>query len=210
MIKSYLLVIKMNKKREAKSDANVNDTNAPTSCADEVLMDAGNVQDNKDSSFVDISSKSYNLGSDVSSRCDEKSAKTFATSKLCGNIFNSKNPNVGKFKPQKFVKVGDIPLRPRPCPNKCGCSCACGNSLKNPYGQGPSHNLIYLKRQTCFNCGIARHIARNCPHRPYVPFYTQSWLNMPKGRSSKRKPSRLRSRDGDWNAAKAKNQAPRI
>ncbi|TLX69674.1 hypothetical protein E9993_22800 [Labilibacter sediminis] len=89
-----------------------------------------------------------------------------------------------KGKPQKPVKSVKQPDR---------CICSCGNILKD---------------QTCFNCGIPGHIARNCPHRPYVSNNGQGWQNVPRGKSSKRNPSRSRSCDGDWNAKKAKKQTP--
>ncbi|KAI3767782.1 hypothetical protein L2E82_18185 [Cichorium intybus] len=154
-------------------------TNASTLCADS--EGTRNKEGNQDSKIDNLSSEN----------CDDKPTNTFVPSKLCGNAASR------KFKPQKFVKEGEVPLGPRRSPSKCGCACTCGNSFKNSEGQGPSHNLIYLKRQTCFNCGIAGHIARNCPHRLYIRFYTQYWQNVPKRRSYKRKPSRSRSRDGD-------------
>lgn len=97
---------------------------------------------------------------------------------------------------------------------KCACTCACGNKGKQKTkrtkskskGPGPNPNHPPLKKQTCFNCGVPGHIARNCPHRPYVPYYAQHWHNGPSRRSRKRNPSRPRSSDGNWNEDKAKRQ----
>ncbi len=112
-----------------------------------------------------------------------------------------KNKNKNKYsKPLKFVKEGESFPEPIPSPNQC--SCACGKF----YGSGQSPDF-YLKKQTCFNCGIAGHIARNCPHRPYVPYYAQKGENVSRGSSSKRNPSQSRS-DGDWNADKDKRSKP--
>ena len=84
------------------------------------------------------------------------SSSTENASKTCGD----NNPTVENLKPQKFVKQS----------NKCAC--ACGSSSKQTSdGQGPSHNLINLKRQTCSNYGTPSYIDRNCPLRQYVPYY---------------------------------------
>ncbi|TLX69632.1 hypothetical protein E9993_22845, partial [Labilibacter sediminis] len=173
---------------KSKSD-DLNDTNVSSSCAGEHL-DEGHEQDN-------MSSKSNDSVPVSSSTCVVEP----------GSVAE----------PNASVKSGS-----KSADSKCVCSCSCGNSLKqnqpktksqnqpgtkSPYfGPGPNPNHPPLKRQTCFNCGIPGHIARNCPHRPYVPYYAQGWQNVPRGRSFKRNPSRSRSRDGNWNEAKAKRQ----
>ena len=74
-----------------------------------------------------------------------------------------------------------------------------------PPGEGTNNFIV--KKKTCFHCGTPGHIAKNCPNRAYVPYYAQGWQNASKGRFSKRNPSRSHSRNGDWNAQKAKNQS---
>ena len=123
-------------------------------------------------------------------------------------VSNFKTSTVEKYKPKKFVRQSDK------------CTCTCGNSgkqkqipIRDPQTSqrpGPSPNCILLKRQTCFNCGIAGHIAKNCPKPSPVPKYEQSWQNVPRRKTSKRRnSSSSRSSDGDWNAETAKNQASR-
>ena len=153
----------------------MNDTNASTSCADQVLVEDWVEEDENDSSSVENSSNSNILSPVVSKNCVTQDA-------------NSEKQTVEKYKPKKFVKR-----------TKCTCSCDCGNpSKQNSFGPRPSPDHIVLKRQTCFNCGTPGHIARNCPHRPYVPYYAQNWQNVPRRKSSKRRNSYMsRSSDGD-------------
>ncbi|KAI3723601.1 hypothetical protein L2E82_35328 [Cichorium intybus] len=160
----------------------------------EVIVEDASEEDKDSPSPTEHASTSHASSSAVTNDCTKTVDVDSTTSR--GDASNSKNQNVKKFKPRKFVKEGEIPVGQRPSPTKCDCACTCDNSLKNSKGQGPNHNLIYLKRQMCFNCGITGHIACNYPYRPYIPFYAQHWQNVPKGRSSKRKPSRSRSRDG--------------
>ncbi|KAL4554303.1 hypothetical protein LXL04_039582 [Taraxacum kok-saghyz] len=166
-----------------------------------------------DSSIVDNSSNTNILSLAVSNNCATQGTKTIVSvlSKTCGDAalnLKSNTSTVEKYKPKKFVRQSDK------------CACTCGNSGKQKqsfnryqqtsHGPRPSPNHIVLKRQTCFNCGTPGHVARNCPHRPYVPYYAQNWQNMPRRKSSKiGNSSRSCSSDGDWNTDKAKNQASR-
>ncbi|MFS7961125.1 putative transcription factor interactor and regulator CCHC(Zn) family [Helianthus anomalus] len=48
------------------------------------------------------------------------------------------------------------------------------NSNSSSVGSNGSGYAPYVKKQTCYNCSIPRHITRNCTHRPHVPYYTQN------------------------------------
>ena len=57
-----------------------------------------------------------------------------------------------------------------------------------------------------FCCGIAGHIARNCPNPPAVPVYAHHLKNLSNGDSAKSKPLRSCSNDSDWSANKTKTK----
>ena len=82
---------------------------------------------------------------------------------VASNSAASDQPAVGKYRP---------PFQAKQC--AC-CNCACGNNQKRgkdtPPGAG--RNNFPVKKKTCFHCGTPGHIARNCPNRAYVPYYTQ-------------------------------------
>ena len=180
---------------EAKVDADLNVSNASTSCADANLVsEAGNQENPKDSNSVP---------SAVSDNSMKNNVKTVESVPSRTRGRKNKHKNKNKYsKPVEFVKEGECFPEPTPTSNTFSCDCG---KFHGP-GQSPS---FYLKKQTCFNCGIAGHIARNCPYRPYVPYYAEKGENVSRGRSSKRNPSQSRS-DGDWNAHKDKRAKTQI
>ncbi|KAL4556313.1 hypothetical protein LXL04_038960 [Taraxacum kok-saghyz] len=173
----------------------LNDSNASTSCADKVLVEDWDEDDENDSNSVSVENST------------NTNILSLVVSKTCGDAalnLKSNLSTIEKYKPKTFVRQSDK------------CTCTCGNSGKQKqipnrdqqtsHRPGPSPNCIVLKRQTCFNYGIAGHIARNCQNPSPVPKYAQYLKNVPKRYSSKRKPSRSHSTDSDWNVNKAKTR----
>ena len=70
-----------------------------------------------------------------------------------------------------------------------------------------SWNVTYVKRQTCFCCGIPGHIARNCVAHPRKSSDNLRQKVIPKKRKTAR--SMTKSSDGDWNLAK-KSRKPTV
>lgn len=92
--------------------------------------------------------------------CDALKDKDFRNKKTQNLIF------------PKFVKEGSA------CVYTCDKRCnkfdkrqTCSHRQSDP---GVGQNVSFIKRQTCFNCGIAR----NFPYRPYVPFYGHGQRNL--------------------------------
>ena len=190
LFRSLPYVNQSNKSKKTKSHSRPNVFNVSDSCAGKRIVKQDIQKTNDDCSFVKISAKTVDLHDDLlfkSVICDSKTVKPATAYRT------RKNKIV---EPYVFLKEGEEPCGQGPRPTLC-------KKLN-----GPFPNSLPLKKQTCFNCGVAGHIARNCPHRPYVPYYAQRWENVSRGSSSKRNPSQSRS-DGDWNADKdnkTKNQ----
>ncbi|KAL4556840.1 hypothetical protein LXL04_035004 [Taraxacum kok-saghyz] len=188
----------------------LNKSNASTTCADTVLVEDWTEEEDSDSDTVNAVSKTP-LNSVNSVSCAFE--PVIFVSSISGDVFVSNNnvlngdvalnvkpnPTIEKYKPKKFVRQSD----------KFTCTCgASGKQKQSSSTARQSHPVDknILKRQTCFYCGIAGHIARNCPNPPAVPVHAHHLKNISKGDSFRRKSSRSCSNDSDWSANKTRTK----
>ncbi|KAL4556408.1 hypothetical protein LXL04_039059 [Taraxacum kok-saghyz] len=192
----------------------LNKSNASTSCADTVLVEDWTEEEDSDSDTVKALSKTP-LNSVNSAVKPVVFVSPISGDVLVStdNVINGdatlslkSNSTVEKYKPKKFVRQSDK------------CTCNCGNSGKEKQipkrdpqtsrrtGPSPQLDRNIMKRQTCFYCGFAGHIARNCPNPPAVPVHAHHLRNLSKGDSTKRIPFISGSNDSDWRANKTRTK----
>ncbi|KAL4583301.1 hypothetical protein LXL04_007871 [Taraxacum kok-saghyz] len=180
-------------------DIEVNVINASTSCVDSALLEDWNEEEDSGSDTENVLLKTNDLNSIILNNyllCDVKPAISVSS---ISNDFLVSNDN-GLKKPY----------------DKCKCTCGASGTQKQSSNHdlpksrrprpSPQLDRNILKRQTCFCCGIAGHIARNCSNPPPMPVHPHHLKNISKGDSSNRKSSRPCSNDSDWNANKAKTR----
>ena len=181
--------------KPSSETTNVNDTNVSTSCAGKILVDEGHKNEHLPLKTSDLFS------------VDSKTVLNDASEPVSA-IFDATSKPVALIEPIVFVKPGFKSVA-----SKCVCMCDCNNDLKqrqkSNYGastsSGPKQTSTtpVLKKQTCFSCGIAGHIARNCP-KSKVPSPEPQRRPTSKRKHSQNSSTHSGSRDGDWNVAKAK------
>ncbi|KAM0040032.1 putative transcription factor interactor and regulator CCHC(Zn) family [Helianthus debilis subsp. tardiflorus] len=197
-------------------------TDASTSCADEVIIEDWVEEDDvvcqKDN---DVCLKTSNLSADAPPyvrKADSELALRGPTNKYVPPKPTVRNENVKSNECANCCKQGHKKQgrKSEQFANKSS------NKSYNSYSASVGWNGLgyapYIKKQTCYNCGIPGHIARNCTHRPYVPYYAQHQKVTPRDRTYSKpmkveKPKAMMNKrpqvkpsDGDWNAAKAKRK----
>ncbi|XP_022041868.1 dentin sialophosphoprotein-like [Helianthus annuus] len=200
----------------------VNVTDASTSCADKVTIEDWVEGDDVVCQRADdVCPKTSNLSADAPPYVRKDASEPalrgpsnkYVSPKPTVKNENSKSSECTNCCKQRQMKQGK---KAEKAANKS--SNKSYNSYSTSVGWNGSGYAPYVKKQTCYNCGIPGHIARNCTHRPYVPYYTQHQKVTQRDRSYSKpmkveKPKAMMNRspkvkpsDGDWNAAKAKRK----
>ena len=172
-----------------ENSSRVNDTNVSTSYADSSLVQGkqaagervfNNNFDLQTDSVKDVSNlKNFVSVSVLKNDVSVSDNIVCKTDDLIGDDFvsNSDASNVacGDVSNNSDVYVTSTPTAPTHATQLELCTCICGksNGVNKTTKPEKSSTSFYSKKQTCFNCGTAIHIAHNYENRAFVLFYAQ-------------------------------------
>ncbi|MFS7984415.1 putative transcription factor interactor and regulator CCHC(Zn) family [Helianthus anomalus] len=154
-------------------------TDVSTSCADEVKVEGDDIVCQE---TVDVHLKTSNLS--IHARLYVKNIVSEPALRGSSNKYVSPTPTILNENAKSDSVVKD---KNSECSNYCRhghmkqgrkleksankSSNRSYNSNSSSVGSNGSGYAPCVKKQTCYNCGIPGHIARNCTHRTYVPYY---------------------------------------